>query len=484
MKISSTGSLPFLLLTAALVFGLTLPVLIQDGMFMDAMLYTSVAHNMARGYGTFWFPQFSFHGVGNLPSFHEQPPLVFGIQSIFFRVLGDSLYVERFYTFLALIITAVLIMRLWKEVHSGNPGMQTLSWLPVACWIILPTAFWSYSNNMLENTMGIFTLLAVLSVYRSLRTEENTIAAGALAGLFVFLASFSKGLPGLFPLAVPLIYAFVFRGLSFSRAVRMTWVMAGVTTMIYLFLLAFPGPRESLYMYFVKRALHRIQDVPTVTNRWYTLTHIFFEILPQLLLILGFILFARPRRTAMTAAGKQAAFFGLTGLAASLPLMLTLVQKSFYYVPALPYLGIALALFFAPLLQPLLEKVKPGTGLYRRWISIAGILLAGVFTITLLQAGKSSRDRDLLHDVHLAGEQIPKGTLVALPHAMYNEWDLQCYFMRYFQISIDPGFAREYCIAGTEPGWEPPPEYRKLEIPTIRYHLYRRSAGAEKMPAN
>ncbi|MBN3035929.1 MAG: hypothetical protein JW861_10115 [Bacteroidales bacterium] len=44
---------PFVLLTLTLFTGLILPVLIMDGMFMDGVLYTCVARNLAQGYGTF-----------------------------------------------------------------------------------------------------------------------------------------------------------------------------------------------------------------------------------------------------------------------------------------------------------------------------------------------------------------------------------------------------------------------------------------------
>src|ERR1700685_3790893 len=100
LKNTFKPNLPFWLLTFAILIGLTVPVLIKDGMFMDAMLYSSVSHNLSQGIGTFWFPQFSFRNMGGLSSFHEQPPLVFGIQSIFFRILGGSLYTERIYTFI------------------------------------------------------------------------------------------------------------------------------------------------------------------------------------------------------------------------------------------------------------------------------------------------------------------------------------------------------------------------------------------------
>ena len=109
-KYSSWKDLPFWLFTIGIMFLLTLPTLIQDGMFLDGILYTSVSHNLSQGIGTFWFPVASpsWQMAGSV-FFHEHPPLVFGIQSMFFKVFGDSMYVERFYIFLTMCITALLI---------------------------------------------------------------------------------------------------------------------------------------------------------------------------------------------------------------------------------------------------------------------------------------------------------------------------------------------------------------------------------------
>jgi hypothetical protein len=82
---NNANNLPFWLITIGVIVLCTLPALVKDGMFMDAMLYTSVAHNLSQGIGTFWFPQFSYDNMAGLTSFHEQPPLGFGIQACFFK---------------------------------------------------------------------------------------------------------------------------------------------------------------------------------------------------------------------------------------------------------------------------------------------------------------------------------------------------------------------------------------------------------------
>jgi hypothetical protein len=71
-------------------FALHVPPLIQDDMFLDGVTYAAISKNLAHGYGTFWMPHYT---QTKDAVFHGHPPLVFGIQSFFFRVLGDSLYV-------------------------------------------------------------------------------------------------------------------------------------------------------------------------------------------------------------------------------------------------------------------------------------------------------------------------------------------------------------------------------------------------------
>ncbi len=83
--------LSFWIISFSILTILTLPVLIQDGMFMDAVQYTAISRNMSIGFGNFWYPQLSYLNVAELPAFHEQPPLGFGIMAIFFKFFATPL---------------------------------------------------------------------------------------------------------------------------------------------------------------------------------------------------------------------------------------------------------------------------------------------------------------------------------------------------------------------------------------------------------
>ena len=194
---------------------LLLPVLAMDGMFMDGMLYSAVAHNLANGYGSFWFPRFSEMNVAGLETFHEHPPLIFGLQAIWFEFFGSAFWVERTYSLLMAIITAGLIVLTWRSWMQDR-SEKSLVWLPLLLWIIMPTVHWCYHNNMMETTMAVFTTAAVLF---SVKARERMFWPGhLLAGLMVFFAVMAKGIPGLFPIAAPAFIAMAATGLMVAAA--------------------------------------------------------------------------------------------------------------------------------------------------------------------------------------------------------------------------------------------------------------------------
>ena len=467
---------PFWLLAFSLLIGLTLPTLIQDGMFMDAMLYTSVSHNLSQGIGTFWFPQFSAHNIAGLSSFHEQPPLAFGIQSLFYKLLGDSMYVERFYTFLTICLTALLIIFSWREIYREKDGLRKLGWLPVIFWITIPVCFWSYSNNMHENTMGVFTLISVLFAYKAFHSNRFEIILLCLSAISIFLASFTKGLPGFFPIGAPLIYWITTRKINFSKAFYQTLIISLLPLTAYIVLFNIPESKESLSNYFFKRALHRINEVPTVDTRFYILGRLFMELLPQFFLVAIFLIIAQKKKIKLTIPEnlKDSVFFIALGLSASAPLMLTMVQKGFYFVPSLPFFAIGLSIIIAPVIFKLTELIQIKSKTFKTLLFFCSFLFMGAITFSLSKKGSYSRNKELLQDVYTIGEIVPRLTTVSIPAEIWNQWDLQCYLVRYYNISLEQNYQNKYCIMPKSMQDQIPKQYDKVNIKTFEYDLYKR----------
>lgn len=470
-------NIPFWLLTISVFIALIVPVLIRDGMFMDGMLYTCVAKNLGNGTGTFWKPIFSAtYNTSGVSSFHEHPQLIFGIQALFFKVLGNSMYVERFYSFLTACITLLLIVKVWNRINTDKEDLKRVGWLPVLFWIIIPVCYWSYQNNMQENTMGIFTLLSVYFSIEALMRSSKKIVFVVFAGIFIFLASFSKGVPGIFPLMVPVLYWIVFRRISFARMTVYSLILTGVPVLIYGLMLLHPEARESFSFYLEQRLMGRIESAHTVDYRLYTLVRLLQELIPVFILItisMGLIRIKHIDPGLTPERKKTIIFFLLIGCAGSLPLMLTMVQKGFYFVHSLPFFAIGLALIVAPGLSKLITSVKPYGKTYKIFLSVTVLLLLAVITYSFIQTGKISRNHDLLHDVYMIGEIIPDGSIVKIEPEMWDEWDLQCYLIRYFNISLDKSVSdRTYYLVNRSLDSVNAAGYEKLDLETKQYDLY------------
>jgi len=467
---------PFFLFAFAIMIALTLPLLIQDGMFMDAVLYTSVSHNLSQGIGTCWFPQFSPRNlaIDGVNGFLEQPPLGYWIQSLFFRLFGSSLYVERFYTFMVMCISASMIVALWRSVFKANAEIKHMGWLPLILWITVPVCFWSFSNNMLENTMGIFILGSVLFAYKSCCGKKIVFNA-VVAGVFVFLASFIKGIPGFFPIVVPALWWLVARKSNFISALKQTAVILLVPALIYCALFMFPESRDSLSQYLFKRAFQRIGEAPNVGSHFYILFRLLSELLPALITVCVVFVIGGIRniRAFVSAHVRLTLFFLLIGLSGSLPLMLTRVQKGFYFVPSLPFLAVGFAILIAPVIRQWISKIESEGRLHKTLITAGSALLLAALVFSFMQIGKTRRNKEMLHDVYTIGQVVPSHTTVSVPDfETWNQWDLQSYFMRYFNISLDDKTKNQYLLIERKQSGSAREEYSLIPLKTLRYDLY------------
>jgi len=469
---------PFWLITIAIFIGLIVPILIQDGMFLDGLLYTSVSKNLAEGLGSFWFPYFSeTWNKGGLNSFHEHPPLVFAIQSLFFKLLGSSIYTERIYSFTTACITAFSIFKLWSLISIKSPEIKKLAWLPILFWIIIPVCFWSFQNGVQENTMGIFTTFSIYFSLKGLLQKKKIYLNLLIAGVFIFLASFSKGIPGLFPLGIIGLYWLSNKDISFTKMIKYSLILLLVPVIIYSLLILNSTAYSSLSFYVTERLFNRVSSVPTVSSHFYIVYRLISELLP--VIIICAIMLAVFKFKSIKFSGNKPdkgiiLLFILIGLSASLPLMLTLVQKGFYFSHSLPFFAIGMALIIAPELNKMIEKIKVSTLYFKVFKLITTISLIGVIIMSAIQFGKTSRNKELITDVHLIGNIIPKGSTIGINPSMWNDWDLQCYLIRHYHISVDvTDKEHKFYLLKNNSDSELTKSLIKVAIPTKKYTLYQ-----------
>ena len=445
-------------------------------MFTDGVLYASVAHNLAIGKGTFWFPYFDNY---MFTFFHQQPPLTFGIQALFFKAFGDSMYVERAYSFLMACISALLIAGIWRTVNTDNPAFKKMWWLPVLLWISIPTTSFAYINNLEENTMGVFILVSVLCIFKGL--QEQKLVLVALGSAFTVLASLCKGFPGLFPIIIPLCYFIITKhNYSFIKALVFSVIAIITPVLIYSLLLTNNNAYTSLSAYLHDRVLHSIQNVSNVESRFDLIEQLFITqlsvplaIAVLLVLVKGFKEFKFQFNNSTYT--KTILLFVTIGISASFPLIITREQRIFYLAPSFPYYAIAIALAVAPIIDSFIQRLDLSSKTYKTFSTVTTCYLWAVLIFTYINVGKYGRDKEKLNDISAVGNAIPAGSYITVSDTTWQDWNLHNYFVRYYNISLDTDTNKHaYYLLDRNIDKKKPTNFKELVLSGQRYNLYKR----------
>jgi 4-amino-4-deoxy-L-arabinose transferase-like glycosyltransferase len=421
---------PFCIMTIAIFLGTISPNMLSDGMFMDGLLYAAISNNLAQGMGSFW-DLFLTHTL--FPHFHEHPPLAFGIQSLFFKIFGNSIYIERIYSFSTFIITGFIITRIWYKVTK--PIFHKLAWLPLFFWILVPLVTWSAPNNMLENTMMIFTSLSVLFFIKSI--ENKRVIHLVIAGVLLSLGVLTKGLVALFPLSLLLWYFAFNTNRNFIRLIvdSVILLISIVLPFVLLFII-YPESYDSLLAYFEKQIVGSISNVKTVDSRFYIIFRLLEELLPIIVIVFIIWLFSTKEKI-INYSEKWFLILFLVGLSGVIPIMISMKQSGFYILATFPLFSIAFAILIMQNVNFLVEKININSKgfKYLRYFSYVLILLSVV--LNLLQINKIGRDKDKIEDLYAVIQVVPKGATITIQPDLRNDWSLHGYFQRYGNISLD-----------------------------------------------
>ncbi|MFH0759934.1 MAG: glycosyltransferase family 39 protein [Bacteroidota bacterium] len=413
--------------------GLLLSFFLQEGMFFDGVTYAAISKNLAHGLGSFWAPHYT---QTLYPQFFEHPPLVFGLQSLFFVLFGDGPATERIYTIFMTLLCLFLIASIWKLFY---PDKTTGKWwpLPVLLWIITPVVFWSSRNNMLENTLTVFILSSAWFTCKGLLTGR--ILWFLPGGAFILAAFLSKGPVGLFPLALPLWYFISCRNIRFPRFLLYLFTLAATPAILFLLLIRIePDAGQNISNYLQQ------QVWPSLGNQRENVAGSHFLLLFKLAgnLVLPFmasLIFAvmkgKPDKRETGFKVNASLFFFLTALSASLPLLITLKQRDFYLVPSIPFFALAMCAWLNE--RGCLPGCEDGNQMRRiaRWYSL--FLWLEVVGVTVLFTFKSDTEPGLIRDVEVITREVPSGSIISGDKIIYSDWPLVACLSRYGNISID-----------------------------------------------
>ncbi len=459
---------PFILLTVAVIITFVIGRLVCYNMFIDGVLYNSVARNLAHGKGSFWFPHF---GKNSMSFFHEQPPLTFFIESFFFR-LSDSIWIERLYSFTTFCVNAWLITKIWRSATSEH--LHRFDWLPVLAWTAIPCVNYAFYNCLEENTMSIFVLLTVW-LQTQVIFHQKSYLYSLLAGFTLILAALCKGFPGLFPL-VFMGVAWLFGFLKFQKALSHGFSTLFVFSLCGLALYLYPVSHESLGTYLHERVINSINNVACQSSRTWIFSHFCKRVYVQLLVagIATYWLIKQGKEALILF--KNAQLFVTLSLLGILPLMVTMEQRGQYLVTAMPYYALMIASLIAPALHILIEKASMDT--IKKLNIFGGILLIGSIVYAVSRIGNCYDNAEKTHDYFIFQKEIPAGTEIHIPGQLWNDWDLQCNMNRLGSMDLNgnpnDSLDLHYFITQKDSTFTIPAGYQLQKLPTQYYDLYKK----------
>ena len=433
MSHTRSNNTPFWLLLIGLFLILVSKSLLTEGMFFDGVTYASISRNMAEGQGTFWNPHYT---QTLYPEFRQHPPLALGMEALAFRMLGDHWWVEKSYSVLMFLLSGLLIALIWKRTTNN----LRWAWLPLLFWLAMPLVSWSATNNLLENTMSVFVLLSVyLMIVGYQRHRKIWLLLSAVALLLAFL---SKGFTGWFPLAFPILYcAFDQKRKWIQGPIDGLLLLVSVTVLVGIMFLVCPGSFAYFKDYIRLQVIGGGLYEATASSRFY----IVFALLQQLIIpcVLAIVLLICKTKSKVNS--KVFEFppdkswfytFLILGLLGVLPIMVSVKQRDFYMLAALPFFALACGHISLSMITLWLTRMTPRI---HTWLTLGAscVLLSGL-VLNAIHFGKYSRDKALIEEVKNKVAEAEKNNIIDITPEEYTQWAKHAYYMRYGKISLNP----------------------------------------------
>ena len=441
-----------LFLAIAVYCLLVLPRMLSHGMFLDGITYASIARNMAENYGSFWRP---YYTATVYPIFYEHPPLGFWLQSWAYRLCGDSPYVEAFWGFVVGGLILVALGGIWQCLRpQGAAGVGT--WFPLVLFMSLPMTSWAFSNNMLENTMTLFIVIAVYCCMVSLKNPHRFASwlYGIWSGVSIFLAVLVKGPIALFPLVVPCV-AMTSERQKLSQTVVTTAVLVTTLALAFGLMCSLSTASAPFFKRYVsQQVLASVTGTrETSASRFAVLKAVSRETLVPLV-VAGLLTAAmyRLRKTTLAALHSRLCWYYLgIALAGSLPILISIKHKRWYAFPSLPFYTLAIAVVFhdaALALERFLDEHKQ----VRTYITVlSSLMLCVAVGVMFVEKNALRRDQDFHRDFSEQPFTMGERNIISVypPHLASN-WSLVANMQRKFKASLSETLGHDYLLTTIE----------------------------------
>jgi hypothetical protein len=461
----------FKFFTLAVLLVLLLPQVFRQGLFMDGLMYSAIANNLSYGDGSLWFPK--FYGPVQ-ESFHDHPPLAFGLQAVTFTIFGHAFYIEKLHAFCIALLTGWLIKKCWQKLSV----LPHLWWLPVLLWISTERVFWCFNNNMLENTMCLFSLVAFyFLLLASGYTRPRKFIFILLAALALVLGFLSKGFPALFPLGFFVVYAFAYyNNYRFKTALPDTILLWSAFAGLILLLFMFNGDAyKSISMYINTQVVNSVSGNDRVGSRWPFISGFFQQLAAPIGLFICAAIYHKKPGIFLSEVRpiKNVLLLTLfTGLSAFVPLLVSPKLSFYYLVPSFPYFALMFALLTGAFIQNLTERVESQKRVKHIFRLVSYAVIFFTFGYTILNYGEPVRDKQLLADIDKIAGLVPSGSRITISSTVAGDWSLLAYLQRNHRILPVPDASGDFFLVSRNDSIQA--GYTESRLPLADYRLLRK----------
>lgn len=473
--INNKSSFYFLLIVlSAFLFALA-PTLFSHGMFMDGVYYATISRNLAEGIGSFWSPKMT-ETLAN--QFHDHPPLVFYLQSLFFEIFGDHHWVERLYSLLTYIIGGGLVVVLWRKINPIN--LKQLYWLPLLLWLTVPKLVWGTSNNLLENTMMLFVLGSLICQINAIQNKQWYWFI--FAGILLFLGFLAKGVTVFFPLSFPFFHWLFHKRKNFlSLFKNYLLLLSGTFVPLILLLVLSSTAYLSLSDYFDIQLMQGTSQVTEGKSRFYIIRRVSQELTVMSLFSMLLFLLNKYYLKYQTNSSDNKAWistFLATASSGVLPILISMKQSTFYAIPTFPLFSIAFALLIAPIVIQWVLKINDQNWKFRIFKFLSVFLIVASIAAVLVPINSVRRDKTKLHDLRKVIEHIDQKTTIGISKHLEREWSYYSYLYRYGHISLTATNANQqsFLLCPKDASIEDFSDFQKVSIDLKSLDLYQKSS--------
>ena len=416
-------------------------------MFFDGLIYASIARNMSQGVGSFWYPHYTQFFLN---PFYEHPPLVFWMQSFAYRIFGDHRLVEFLWGTVCALLIIFFIYRLYMLSDPKKTNEQKVfrtSWFPIFLFAAIPTISWTFSNNILENTMTVFTTASVWLMFRAFISGKKIFLHSFIAGALIIMAFMSKGLTGLFPLAVPAILLISYRKFKFKEIknyiIKPCLAIAAATFLFALLIYVFKRQEAAAYSfyYFNNQVMKSLSGENENVRYMYLVYRFLGELIVPVFMATALYFILKWTKKYLKPLKQDNKFFIamlLIAASASLPTFISPKQRIWYLFASWPFYSLAIAYYFRNTALSI-NKIFGRTFLKRTALVFSLLFVAVSLGLLLFSSGtKFKRLPEFYNDlisqnVSLTGEQV---VISVCPKTMSGSWETLAFMQRYYKASF------------------------------------------------